>query len=233
MCQATDIQNQSHLAQALGVGRAAISLAKQKNAVPWKWVLTLAEAYNLNSTWLATGNGTPTIDADLAQTSWIGIPHVQVVGQEDHRLELGKTAPRCALPLQTASAPTPPDLVSLEMTGPGMEPEIKDMDLLLMDRNLRHVRPGLIYALDICGRLLIRRVDVQPRGMTLICDNRNFPPLVLNAEDTQQVRVLGQIVGLIRQCNYQLWPPDSEDFTTAEKDIPISHFDANEQISQP
>ncbi|MFW6143264.1 MAG: helix-turn-helix domain-containing protein, partial [Desulfovermiculus sp.] len=74
MCQATDIQNQSHLAQALGVGRAAISLAKQKNAVPWKWVFTLAEAYNLNSTWRATGNGTPTIDADLAQTSWIGIP---------------------------------------------------------------------------------------------------------------------------------------------------------------
>ena len=231
--QATDIENQSQLAQVLGVGRAAISLAKQKNAVPWKWVFTLAETYNLNSTWLATGNGVPRVNPDLAQYSWIGIPHAQAVGQDDGRLELEKAAPRCALPLQTVSAQTRVDLVSLEMTGPSMEPEIKDMDLLLVDRSLRHVRPGLIYALDLCGRLLIRRIDVQPRGMTLICDNQTFPPMALSPEDTQQVKVVGQVIGLIRQCNFRLWPTDAPDSTSNENDISFSYPDDHDPESQP
>lgn len=225
LCQATDIENQSQLAHVLGVGRAAISLAKQKNAVPWKWVFTLSEAYNLNSTWLASGNGTPTVNPDQVQTSWIGIPHAQEIEQQDDRLDLKKGAPRCAFSLQMFSAQTRADLISLEMTGPSMDPEIKDMDLLLVDRNSRQIRPGLIYVLDLCGRLLIRRVDVNLRGLTLVCDNPAFPPMVLSGEDTHEVHVLGQVIGFIRQCNHRLWPPSAPDFTTDENDISFSNSD--------
>lgn len=198
----TDIENQSNLAQALGVGRAAISLAKQKDTVPWKWVFTLAQAYNLNSTWLATGNGTPALDFQTPDPIWAGIPHIQLVrGQESSRLEVEKEAPRIAFPDQGLFHTKTQALVSLEMIGPCMEPEIKDMDLVLLDQNCRYVRPGLIYALDLSGHLLIRRVDVQSRSMTLICDNQAFPPASLSPEEMESVKVLGQVVGLVRLFN--------------------------------
>ena len=44
----TPIENQSQLAKELGVGRAAVSIAKQKNAVPYKWILELSEKYKIN-----------------------------------------------------------------------------------------------------------------------------------------------------------------------------------------
>lgn len=204
----TDIENQSHLAQALGVGRAAISLAKQKDTVPWKWVFTLAQAYNLNSTWLATGNGTPALDVKTQDTLWTGIPHIQPVsGQENPRLEVAKEAPRIAFPDQASLQTKSQALVSLEMIGPCMEPEIKDMDLVLLDQNCRHVRPGLIYALDLSGHLLIRRVDLQSRTLTLICDNQAFPPASLSPEETENVQILGQVVGLVRRFKARPSPP--------------------------
>ncbi len=206
----TDIENQSHLAQALGVGRAAISLAKQKDSVPWKWVFTLAQAYNLNSTWLATGTGAPALDFKTQDALWAGIPHIQPVrGQEISRLELEKEAPRIALPDQDPLQTKSQTLVSLEMIGPCMEPEIKDMDLVLLDQNCQHVRPGLIYALDLFGNLLIRRVDLQSRSMTLICDNQAFPPAYLSPEETEGVQVLGQVVGLVRHFKPWLKSPEA------------------------
>jgi phage repressor protein C with HTH and peptisase S24 domain len=223
LCQATDIENQSQLAHMLGVGRAAISLAKQKNAVPWKWVFTLSEAYNLNTTWLASGNGPPTAHPDQVQASWIGVPHAEGVEQKNDRLDLKNGDPRCAFSRQMFSAQTRADLISLEMTGPSMAPEIKDMDLLLVDRNSRQIRPGFIYVLDLCGRLLIRRVDVNLRGLTLVCDNPAFPPMILNAEDTQEVIVLGQVIGFIRKCDHRFRPPAPPDFTTEDNDISFSN----------
>lgn len=201
----TDIENQSHLAQALGVGRAAISLAKQKDTVPWKWVFTLAQAYNLNSTWLATGSGTPALELKTQDQLWTGIPHIQPArGQESSRLEVVKEAPRIAFPDQGPVQTQSQDLVSLEMIGPCMEPEIKDMDLVLLDQNCRHIHPGLIYALDLSGHLLIRRVDVQFRSMILICDNQAFPPASLSPEEMDSLQVLGQVVGLVRR--FKPWP---------------------------
>ncbi|MFO7802061.1 MAG: LexA family transcriptional regulator [Desulfovermiculus sp.] len=210
LCQMTDIENQSHLAQALGVGRAAISLAKQKNTVPWKWVFTLAEIYNLNSSWLAIGSGTPTLNSEIQEAFWAGIPHIEPIkGHESFRLELVKDAPRIAFPDQNTLQRKSQALVSLEMIGPCMEPEIKDMDLVLVDQNSQQVRPGLIYALDLFGNLLIRRVDLQSRSMTLICDNQAFPPVSLSSEETQRVRILGHVVGLVRQFKPWLSSPEA------------------------
>ncbi|WP_027370358.1 LexA family transcriptional regulator [Desulfovermiculus halophilus] len=200
VCQATDIENQSHLAQVLGVGRAAISLAKQKDSIPWKWVFALAEAYNLNSNWLATGTGQPAASQDPSPGSWTRVPHALAVPDRDgDRVKLEITAPRLALPLPEDDAHTPLHLVSLEMTGPCMEPEIKDRDLLVLDQSQQIIHPGLIYALDLAGTLLVRRIDRQQAGaMTLICDNPAFPPAVLAPDQAREVAILGRVVRVIR-----------------------------------
>ncbi len=200
ICQATDIENQSQLAHALGVGRAAISLAKQKDTVPWKWIFTLAETFHLNSNWLATGMGTPEIAADQDKTSWVKIPHVQVISNPSTpRLEIQAIPAQIALSAQnTASDKSSFDVVSMHMLGPCMEPEIKDKDLVLLDQRDQTMRPGLIYALDLEDTLLIRRVDIHAQSVTLICDNQSFPPYHLSPDETQGLRVLGRIMGVLR-----------------------------------
>ncbi len=204
LCEVTDIENQSQLAEALGVGRAAISLAKQKDAVPWKWIFTLAQSYSLNSTWLANGKGAPSIDPDSAYTTWSGVPHAVVVHTEASRLELDKTDPRIGFSQHSAWPHPQQDLATLDMVGPCMEPEIRDMDLLLIDQSSRQIQPGLIYVLDLVGSLLVRRVDLTPRSMTLICDNTAFPPSRLLGKEADQVRILGQVMGVIRTFNPSL-----------------------------
>jgi hypothetical protein len=200
ICQATDIENQSQLAQALGVGRAAISLAKQKNAVPWKWVFTLAETFHLNSNWLATGLGTPDPGADQDQISWVKIPHVQVISSPSTSgLEIDVLSAQIALSApDTESDGSSFDVVSLHMIGPCMEPEIQDKDLVLLDQRDQTMRPGLIYAIDLENTLLIRRVDIHAQSVTLICDNQSFPPYHLSPDETQRLRVLGRVMGVLR-----------------------------------
>ena len=55
----TDIITQTDLARALGVHRSAITQAKNRDAVPPKWVLQLARRCSLSPDWLEFGTGDP------------------------------------------------------------------------------------------------------------------------------------------------------------------------------
>lgn len=64
----TDIQSQMDLARALGLNRSAITQAKNRDAVPQKWVLTLARRYTLSPDWLEFGTGAPRSTEQVAGT---------------------------------------------------------------------------------------------------------------------------------------------------------------------
>ena len=55
----TDIATQTALARALGVHRSAITQAKNRDAIPPKWVLQLARRCSLSPDWLEFGTGVP------------------------------------------------------------------------------------------------------------------------------------------------------------------------------
>ncbi|WP_035064484.1 LexA family transcriptional regulator [Nitratidesulfovibrio termitidis] len=65
--QGTDITTQQALARVLGVNRSAITQAKNRDAIPQKWILRLSRVYGLSPDWLEYGRGTPR-PAPLAQT---------------------------------------------------------------------------------------------------------------------------------------------------------------------
>ena len=199
---ATDVENQSQLAQTLGVGRAAISLAKQKDAVPWKWIFFLAETYDLNPNWLATGQGSSRITEAEATSSFIHLAHLRPkTDLEDGRLFLEKTSPRLALP---PLWPVPLEhMVTMSMPGPCMHPEIKEDDLILIDQNQHTICPGGIYAFALHGHVLVRRVDIRGQGVTLICDNPTFPVQNLDPEEWQEVELFGRVLGSLRILSLQ------------------------------
>lgn len=55
--QGTDITTQQGLARVLGVNRSAITQAKNRNAIPQKWILRLSRVYGVSPDWLEYGRG--------------------------------------------------------------------------------------------------------------------------------------------------------------------------------
>ncbi len=71
----------------------------------------------------------------------------------------------------------------------GEEDALKDGDLVLVDRNLRDLRDGKVYALEIVGDgIAIKRARKTRRGWIFVSDNPAGPIL-----EPDEVRVLGEV----------------------------------------
>ncbi len=195
--QHTPIQNQSQLAQALQVGRAAITLAKRKDIVPSKWILTLAQKYSLNSDWLASGQGTShhVIDPPKnVQLVYIPIvtPQVNKEGQFvlSPSLEL---APFQFDQIWLSRISDPQSVVCMKMIGNSMEPEIKNGDYLLIDQSITNIYAGDIYAVGIEETVIIRRVEKLPNKLLLHCDNSNYSTFTISGQERLKIQILGRV----------------------------------------
>lgn len=193
--QATPIQNQSQLAQELGLGRAAISLAKHKNVIPSKWIFSLSRKYDLNVDWLATGSGAVTPPDDASQTS-AGIKHIlprlnsngSPVVKAEARMEDTLPAPWLATEVTSSH------LALMTMPGNCMEPEIKPGDRLLIDLEENQSYSDCIYAIGIDEHILVRRIEKMPGQIVLRCDNPHAKDVVLKQEDDPSLIILGRII---------------------------------------
>ena len=85
ICNALGIRSQQELARMLGVNRSPTkqrnAQAKQRNAVPEKWILRLTREYGLDPSWLEQGdiatNRSPLFSAPQAQqVQFFEIPKV-------------------------------------------------------------------------------------------------------------------------------------------------------------
>lgn len=195
----TPIQNQSQLAQALEVGRAAITLAKRKEIIPSKWILYLAQKYSLNSDWLASGQGQPypVSEAKEKENQFGFIPIVTPQVNKEGQFVLPhslKWAPFQFNQVWLANIGDPQSVVCMRMVGNSMEPEIKDGDYLLIDRSLTNIYAGHVYALGIEETVVIRRVERLPRKMLLHCDNDKYSTLTISGQDRLNIQTLGRLV---------------------------------------
>lgn len=71
----------------------------------------------------------------------------------------------------------------------GDEDGLRDGDLVLVDQNLRDLRPGKVYALEILGDgIAIKRAKKAKRGWVFVSDNPSGPVL-----EPDEVNVLGEV----------------------------------------
>jgi hypothetical protein len=192
------IENQAQLAQTLQVGRATITLAKQKDAVPSKWIFTLADTFNVNADWLAHGKGSPS----SAGTAGAAEGAVQAVlprlSPEGSFLAASENAPfvcRC-LPNHLCRSGR---MVCLKMSGPQLEPTIRDGDWVFIDLTKRRVYSGALYAIGLGGAVLIRRIEQWPQGLVLYGDNPACPRQEVSDAQAVSSMILGQIVWMGRE----------------------------------
>lgn len=203
LSSATPIKNQSQLAKELNVGRSAISLAKQKDTVPSKWILKLATRYKLSSEWLASGTNASNPNTPLEKDDRLepNIPMVHPKLDNQGNLVIDKDK-SITLTLLT-SGPVNQGLVSklayIQMPGPSMEPEIKNGDYTIIDQGQTEIYSGYIFAIAMEEQITVRRLEKGPGITEIHCENNQFSSFQIPNLDMDRIQVIGRVINIIRK----------------------------------
>ena len=202
LCRETGIESQSELARELGVGRAAISLAKRKDAVPPRWILDLSSHHGLNPRWLETGTGMPRFGEADECDGFVRIPKVLArlsAGggsfETESRVE-GYYAFRADW---VRGRGRPENMVLMSVVGNSMEPEIKEGDMVLIDQARTDVLAGGIYAVGVEDTVMVKRIEKLPGRLVLHSENTDYSPIHLQGDELANVRVIGKIMWVSRE----------------------------------
>ena len=93
-------------------------------------------------------------------------------------------------------------LLLIEAVGDSMEDTISDGDLLLVNTHEPRIKENAIYAVNVNGNLLVKRIQLKLDGTLIVkSDNPRYDPEVVPPNEADQLRVIGQVVwhgGLVR-----------------------------------
>ena len=90
-------------------------------------------------------------------------------------------------------------LVALEVEGDSMAPELKEKDVVLINKNIKEVSlGGGIYAIKWKGNILAKRLQVNPQTGTVLIksDNPSYETLETNLDD---IEIEGKIIWFGRE----------------------------------
>lgn len=80
------------------------------------------------------------------------------------------------------------------VSGESMYPTLKDGEEIIVDRSKRNLVDGKIFVLNNDGSMLVKKVQLTYDGVELISDNPTYRPLKLEAEEANNLIVIGQVV---------------------------------------
>lgn len=213
----TGIGTQMELARALGVNRSAITQAKNRDAVPQKWVLALSRKFAVSPDWLEFGEGAcDTVSKNalleakhltMPETPWqtILVPKVRATlcaGGGSFELEAVPVAEHPMPRSWLARMGNPEAMVFMDVIGNSMEPGIRDGDMVLVDQAFTDPAPKVILAVGYEDAIFLKRVQKRPNGLALLSDNTDYAPMEIMGDEMASFRVIGKVVWLCRDCRY-------------------------------
>lgn len=86
------------------------------------------------------------------------------------------------------------DCAMFLVSGESMYPTLKDGEEIIVDRSKRDLVDGKIFVLNNNGSMLVKKVQLTYDGVELISDNPTYRPLKLEAEEANNLIVIGQVV---------------------------------------
>lgn len=193
VAKATEITTQKQLADILGVGPAAITLAKTRG-VPKSWSFKIASVFGLNPAWIQTGKGS-----------------VYQTGREETFFVPRVSARACAgsgslevqdniideVPFSSdwvSRMGSPANMVVMEVVGDSMSPELEEGDTILVDQSQKRLNSRNLYVVGLEDSLQVKRVQAAPGLAILLSANRNYPPVTLQGDEVDSLRVIGRVL---------------------------------------
>jgi phage repressor protein C with HTH and peptisase S24 domain len=170
---------------------------------PFKPMAILASAAGVSLDWLANGDGPASTAAILPSqpgedADTVHLPLMNVVGAagngiENHEVEVINRLPfSLALLKQLGVRPDSAQFIRCQVDS--MLPTLADGGICLIDTSRTRARDGGIYAVMVGEDVLIKRLQLGARGLTLISDNaEKYPPETLEGDEIGRVKVIGKV----------------------------------------
>ncbi len=177
----TPIKTQADLARELGVGRASISIAKNKDVVPSRWIFELSRRFGINPTYLIEGKGEPFLS---------GGEECILIKRMSPSLEIKEWGELKTYGSRWGRG----EILWFEVRVKGMEPTLSRGDIALIEP-CEEIETGEVYLLLYRGAPLLRRVERYGEKLLLISDNDRYPHLEVREGD---VKIMGVVRHLIR-----------------------------------
>ncbi|MDR1125260.1 MAG: helix-turn-helix domain-containing protein [Deltaproteobacteria bacterium] len=224
-CEASGAKTQMELSRILNINRSAITQAKNRDAVPEKWLLALSRKFAVSPDWLEHGDkypktilkplklnaGASTHRAATAQytdpdgdfTEIINVPKISAVlcaGGGSFEVE-NAIVDHIPLPSPMLhKLGNPSGMIFMDVSGDSMEPGILSGDTVLIDQSVKTCKVGAVMAVGYDETIFIKRV--QPNadgGLALLSDNPDYEPIRIYGDELNTFRVLGKLVWLFRK----------------------------------
>jgi len=202
--EATGIDSQNELAQALQINRSAVTQARKKGQVPDRWLLKLYRKFGLNPEWLESGNGRSYLRKPIggAVSEFEKIPKVNArLCAGDGSFETDADI-QCYYAFQKdwlRKKGTVDAMVLFDIFGNSMEPEIRNSDTVLVDQSQKAILAGALYAIGIEDTIMVKRIEKRPNKLVLLSNHKDYLPIMLNREEASAVRIIGKVIWVCRE----------------------------------
>ena len=211
--------SQVDFAASLAITQGFLSAVETGKNQPTAELLTrLANIYQADINWLLTGKsqdlaqriaegGPPITDEDpeLDGGEYIKIPRYEVAasaggGAVIHSEQVVDYLSFRADWVRVALGVPPQNLALISVIGDSMEPNLSDGDVVLLDMTTRSVLDGSIYALQLNGGLLVKRIQRRLDGSVAVkSDNPCYDQEVVSGEMADQLRIVGRVIWVGRR----------------------------------
>jgi phage repressor protein C with HTH and peptisase S24 domain len=202
--EATGIDSQNELAQALQINRSAVTQARKKGQVPDRWLLKLYRKFGLNPEWLESGDGRSFLKKPIGGT----VSEFEKIPKVNARLCAGDGSFETDADIQCFYAfqkdwlrkkGAADSMVLFDIFGNSMEPEIRNSDTVLVDQSQKAILAGALYAVGIEDTIMVKRIEKRPNKLVLLSNHKDYLPIMLNREEAGAVRIIGKVIWICRE----------------------------------
>ncbi|MGQ0287151.1 XRE family transcriptional regulator [Pasteurellaceae bacterium 22721_9_1] len=198
----------SEFARKTGVTLSTIARWRKGEADPSRLnLIKIAEAGNVELQWLVTGQSARQIEiAKKPDINFIPEKEDNFIWIDDYR-EVKVSAGFGVFNDEQASERTKveaswlaarrlkaDDCAMFLVSGESMYPTLKDGEEIIVDRSKKELREGRIYVINHQGSMWVKKVQIDFNGIKLLSDNKFYSPIILTAEEANELIVIGQVV---------------------------------------
>ncbi|MGC7559556.1 S24 family peptidase [Pasteurella sp. PK-2025] len=80
------------------------------------------------------------------------------------------------------------------INGDSMHPVLKDNEDMVVDMSKQALREGLIFIINHCGVMWVKKIQINFDGVDLISENPMYKPIKLTSDEANSLIVIGQVV---------------------------------------
>jgi len=200
---ALSLRNQSELSSIIGVNPSSITQARKRDKIPANWILQLCLKYGLNPNWLEREIGPVFIPPfNNTEDEFVQIPKARARlcaggGSFEVQSEIeGYYSFRNDWLSRKGKAG---NMVIMGVFGNSMEPELKEGDVVLIDKSQKDILAGSLYAVGIDDTIMVKRLEKRPQKLVLLSENPKNETIYMVGEDLNRVQIIGKVLWVGRE----------------------------------